>query len=136
MRKDHITCSGKYVDCSKYGGYDPTDPCHQTCVEPREDVEDFEKERSDEDDEVTEEDTRRSEINADTDHIIYHGKKIRVECRPLNSGRIDCFEPGSWIGINWPEEKVTAKKKHKNHSRAPNGAYWKFDCNWVQKLIY
>jgi len=29
------TCSGKFVDCSKYGGYDPTDPCHQTCIEPR-----------------------------------------------------------------------------------------------------
>lgn len=25
---------------------------------------------------------------------------------------------------------------YKNDTRAPNGAYWKFDCTWVQKFLY
>lgn len=29
---DYDNCSGDFVDCSKLGGYDPTDPCRQTCL--------------------------------------------------------------------------------------------------------
>lgn len=25
--ESHLTCSGKFVDCTNYGGYDPADPC-------------------------------------------------------------------------------------------------------------
>jgi len=27
LKYGKTTCSGKFVDCSMYGGYDPTDPC-------------------------------------------------------------------------------------------------------------
>lgn len=27
------TCSGVFVDCTGYGGYDPVDPCNQTCIQ-------------------------------------------------------------------------------------------------------
>jgi len=27
-----IICPKRYVDCKKYGGYDPLDPCKQTCL--------------------------------------------------------------------------------------------------------
>ena len=27
------TCPTTYVDCSDFGGYDPNDPCKQTCLQ-------------------------------------------------------------------------------------------------------
>jgi len=33
-------CSDKFVDCTKFGGYDPADKCKQTCV-IKEDSRDF-----------------------------------------------------------------------------------------------
>ena len=27
-----IECTAEYVDCTGRGGYDPVDPCNQTCV--------------------------------------------------------------------------------------------------------
>ena len=35
IKKDDETslCSGNYVDCSDNGGFDPTDPCNQTCIQ-------------------------------------------------------------------------------------------------------
>lgn len=74
-----------------------------------------------------------SEINSATHWIIKNGKKIYVECRFQNP--VKCFKEGSLIPIEFPPE-VNVETYHKTHNRAPNGAYWKFDCNWVQKMIY
>jgi len=27
-----VMCTGEYVDCDGFGGYDPRDPCNQTCI--------------------------------------------------------------------------------------------------------
>lgn len=32
--------------------------------------------------------------------------------------------------------KTGVQNSFKQHSRAPSGAYWKFDCNWLQKILY
>jgi len=68
----HAHCSGKFVDCSMYGGYDPTDPCRQTCIVPRnEDMKHGEVDNG-----VSMADTPHSEVNAATKSIIYHGRPM------------------------------------------------------------
>ena len=131
IKNSHETCSGKFVDCSRYGGYDPTDPCHETCLRPKDDFE-HEDDDSNDSDENTENDTLKSEVTTSTKSIIHKGKWIEVECR---NQPIDCYKPGIYIPLEFPPE-VNVKRYHKMHNRAPNGAYWKFDCNWIQKMIY
>lgn len=37
-QKEDVFCDGKFVDCDGFGGYDPRDPCRQTCVTPIEGI--------------------------------------------------------------------------------------------------
>ena len=32
LKFSNAKCTGEFVDCSKYGGYDPIDPCKQNCI--------------------------------------------------------------------------------------------------------
>jgi hypothetical protein len=29
-------CTGEWKDCTNFGGYDPSDPCKQTCIQKEE----------------------------------------------------------------------------------------------------
>lgn len=64
-----VTCRGKYVDCTKFGGYDPRDPCRETCVN---NVRKIALDRE------YEGDTRYSEVTSGTTSLIYHGRRINV----------------------------------------------------------
>ena len=55
---ENVMCTGQYVDCDGFGGYDPRDPCKQTCIQKR-----------DKGDRMPA-DTVRSELALDTTYII------------------------------------------------------------------
>lgn len=73
-------CTGKYVNCSENGGYDPTDPCNQTCIQKKEDVL-----------KETPRDTIRSELTLETTSIIKFGEKLAVKCLEFDA-EIQCFD--------------------------------------------
>jgi len=93
LKTDDIHCSGEYVDCGQYGGYDPSDPCKQTCIQPREGLNggDFSGEV---DEGVQEADTRLDEINTGTRELIYHGRSIKVKCENSLRKKIECKDMG------------------------------------------
>lgn len=63
----HIKCSGDFVDCSENGGYDPRDPCNQTCVQKKE------EKGQKKVDEATDADTTQAEVSVRTKTIIFDG---------------------------------------------------------------
>ena len=125
------TCSGKFVDCTMFGGYDPIDPCRQTCIIPRIDEEVHGGEL---DNGITAADTPYTDITTLTKQLVYHGRLIDVNCQYNQLNKVECVDvTGKVLQLI---DKITVEDKFKTHSRAPNGAYWKFDCNWIQKLTY
>ena len=79
-------------------------------------------------------DTPYFDITTNTKQIVYHGRLIDVDCHFNELNKIECIDmAGKLLTLR---DNITVENKFKTHSRAPNGAYWKFDCNWIQKLTY
>lgn len=134
-REAHETCSGKFVDCSRYGGYDPTDPCHQTCNSPRTD-DNYDRDDGTEDNQEDSKDmdVHKSGLKRGIHKLTVGGKKLTVKCEGTP---IKCHTIGSKKELDIPDQEGVADGAvHMSHARAPNGAYWKFDCNWIQRLIF
>jgi len=125
LREAKTTCTGTFVDCSMYGGYDPVDPCKQTCINPRGGFPD----------KFTDADTTYDEVDVNTKSLVYHGRVIDVDCKfdGVEDQKICYDKSGARLNLRG---KITVKDKYKSHARAPNGAYWKFDCNFIQKFTY
>jgi hypothetical protein len=116
-QKDNVFCTGNFVDCSGYGGFDPTDPCKQTCV-------------SGGPTSRTPRDTARTEVNPGTRSIISKGQKIAVTCRPVD-GAMECFD-GDNKKVKMPE-KVDLSTVWKP-GQPPAGQEWDYECSFFEKL--
>jgi len=44
---------------------------------------------------------------------------------------VKCHPIGSTEELEIPTKDDTTQKVHMSHARAPNGSYWKFDCNII-----
>lgn len=70
------SCDGTFVDCTGYGGYNPLDPCKQSCVQPKNRLPS-----------ETPADTRLEEIEEEGfQWIIRNGIRMKVQCRKDSDG--------------------------------------------------
>lgn len=81
----------------------------------------------------SDDDTLSKDLSSGIHWIKVKGKSVLVKC---DGSPVVCRRFGTKKEVVVPDKATTKSKVHKSHARAPNGAYWKFDCNFIQKMIY
>lgn len=84
--KEPIMCTAQYVDCSEQGGYDPTDPCKQTCnwkMIAKQGTTQLMR---------TARDTLKDEVNEKTEFVVKYGERVEVSCKKHWGGTVQCFD--------------------------------------------
>ena len=124
-----VCTSDQFVDCSSYGGYDPVDPCKQTCIQPRPGGRESTAGRS------YAADTTRDQVDATTTTIISHGEEIAVMCSYGPTGQVLCVDASTGKKIEMNEKASVKDLYSATGGRSPSGRYWKFDCTIFQKFL-